>query len=302
MNKVSFSETEAFLALTDCGGFGAAGRELGVTQSTISRRVASLEARIGLMLVQRTTRRVTLTEAGLTYANELREVLFRLQSAEARLQNQATEPEGLLRITMPTAFGRLYVLPCIARLAERFPRLRFEVDLSDRYVDLLDGSFDVAVRLDSVEQSGIELKPVSAFGLRLCASPGYVNRHGLPENPADLSAHAYLALRTYAPRLHWGAFWRGRKVELDLMPRITASDTTALRSLVLNGAGLAVLPTYLILADLAAGTIIDALPGLGLPKGQMFAAYPRHQSSLNKVNVFVEELIRGLSAAPPITT
>jgi len=292
MNKANFSEAEAFLALADFGGFGAAGRELGVTQSTISRRVAALEARIGRSLVQRTTRRVTLTEAGQTYANELRDVLLRLQDAEARVQDQAAEPEGLLRVTMPTAFGRICVLPCIARLSERYPRLRFEVDLSDRYVDLLDGMYDVAVRLDPSHQPGIEIRPIQTFGSLLCASPAYARQHGLPATPSDLSAHAFLAMRTYAPRLKWRALWRGKRVDIDLAPRITASDATALRSLVIEGAGLAVLPSYLVAGDLAAGTMIDALPGLGFPSREMFVAYPRYRCELSKVKALVDELAR----------
>src|SRR3954469_7757254 len=133
MKKASFSEAEAFLALSDQRGFGAAARELGVTQSTISRRIAGLEARIGQRLVERTTRRVALTEAGIAYAAELRDILLRLENADARLQSRTAEPEGLLRITMPTALGRASVLPCLSRLAARYPRLRFELDLSDRY-------------------------------------------------------------------------------------------------------------------------------------------------------------------------
>ncbi|MDX6007293.1 LysR family transcriptional regulator [Cupriavidus necator] len=292
MNKANFSEAEAFLAVADFGGFGAAGRELGVTQSTISRRIAALEARMGRMLVQRTTRRVSLTEAGQTYANELRDVLLHLQDAEARVQNQAAEPEGLLRVTMPTAFGRICVLPCIARLAERYPRLRFDVDLSDRYADLLDGSYDVAVRLDASHQTGVVTSVVQSFGLLLCASPGYERQHGLPASPTDLSTHTYLALRTYAPRLKWNSHWRGKKVEVDLTPRIIVSDSTSLRNLVIAGAGLAVLPTYLVAEDLAAGFLVDALPGLGLPRRDMYVAYPRHRGDLSKVKVFVDELSR----------
>lgn len=292
MDKASFSEAEAFLAVADFGGFGAAGRELGVTQSTISRRIAALEARIGRTLVQRTTRRVSLTEAGQIYADALRDVLLHLRNAEALVQNQAAEPEGLLRVTMPTAFGRICVLPCIARLAERYPRLRFDVDLSDRYVDLLDDSYDVAVRLDGSPQTGVVTSPVHTFGLLLCASPEYARRHGLPRSPTELGAHRYLAMRTYAPRLKWSARWHGKKVDVDLAPLITANDSTTLRNLVIAGAGIAVLPTYLVAEDLAAGTVVDALPGLDLPRRSMYVAYPHPRGDLSKVRAFVDELTR----------
>src|SRR5690242_20065943 len=147
MNKASFSEAEAYLAVVDHGGFGAAARELGVTQSTISRRIAALEQRIGKRLVERTTRRVTLTEAGLAFANDLRDVLARLAEAEGRVQSQGPEAEGLLRITMPTAYGRTVVLPRLAVLGQRHPKLRFELDLSDRYADILEEGYDLAIRI-----------------------------------------------------------------------------------------------------------------------------------------------------------
>ncbi len=292
MKKASFLEAEAFLAVADRGGFGAAARELGVTQSTISRRIAGLEARIGLRLIERTTRRVALTEAGLSYSGELRDVLMRLENAEARVQTQMAEPEGLLRVTMPTAYGRACVLPRIARLAGRYPRLRFALDLSDRYVDLLDGAFDVAVRLASPPQSGVDVRRIGSYGLRLCASPDYLAKNARPAVPSDIAGHDCLALRTYAPRVGWSAEWQGRSFEMEVSPRMIVSDMTALHRMVLAGAGLAVLPAYLADDDMAAGRLVDVLPGLGLSRLEMFVAYPRDRASLRKVAVLLDELSR----------
>ena len=145
MNRPNFSEAEAFLAVVDHGGFAAAARELGVTQSTVSRRISALELRIGKRLVERTTRRVTLTEAGLAFAHDLRDVLTRLADAEGRVQSDSAEPSGLLRVTMPTAYGRTCVIPRLAVLANRYPRLRFELDLSDRYADIHEEGFDLSL-------------------------------------------------------------------------------------------------------------------------------------------------------------
>jgi DNA-binding transcriptional LysR family regulator len=292
MKKASFSEAEAFLAVADHHGFGAAARELGVTQSTISRRIAGLESRIGLRLIERTTRRVALTEAGVSYASELRDVLLRLENADAHVQNRTAEPEGLLRVTMPTAFGRACVLPCLVRLADRYAGLRFELDLSDRYVDLLDGNIDVAIRLATSPQSGIDTRRIGSFALHLCASPSYVAEHGLAASPADISSHRCIALRTYAPRIAWQLAWQGRTVDIELSPRMIVSDLTALHSLVLAGAGIAVLPSYLVASDMKAGRLVDALPGLGLPDVDVFTAYPRDRGRLRKVAVLLDELGR----------
>lgn len=290
MNTTSLAEVEAFLAVADCHSFGKAARELGVAQSTTSRRVANLEARLGRQLVARTTRRVSLTDAGVAYAAELREILARLESADARLQGRSVAPEGVLRVTMPTSFGRVCVLPCIARLAARHPRLRFEVDLSDRYVDLLDGRWDLAIRMSSSAQSGIRVEQIFSYDLALCAAPSYLAARGSPSEPADLASHDCLAQRAYAPRVNWAVTWRERRMNLQITPRISVTDSTSLRALTLDGAGLAVLPSYLCAADLESGRLVKALPGLGFPGGQVFAAFLRHRADDPRIRALLDEI------------
>ncbi|MBK4999677.1 LysR family transcriptional regulator [Pseudomonas sp. S31] len=293
MNKPSLADAEAFLAVAACNSFGSAARELGVAQSTISRRVSNLEARLGQQLVLRTTRTVSLTDAGTSYATDLREVLAKLSSADARLRSGLRKVEGILRVTLPSSFGRTVVLPRIAELTTRFPGLRFEVDLSDRYVDLLDGEYDVAVRLAAPEQSGVSYEKLTSFGLALCAAPVYLERHGQLSELTELDRHACLAQRVYAPVISFPVYWRGQKITLVVNPRITVSDSTSLRSLALGGAGLAVLPRYLVEDDLAHGTLVEALPGLEFARYDVFAAFLRHKKSSENVKVFLDAL-RGL--------
>ena len=290
MNKASFSEAEAYLAVVDRGGFGAAARELGVTQSTISRRIAALEARIGKRLVERTTRRVTLTEAGLAFANDLRDVLARLAEAEGRVQSEGSEVEGLLRVTMPTAYGRTSVLPRLAVLAKRYPRLRFELDLSDRYVDILEEGYDLAIRIAEPTQSGLVSERIDRFSLHVCAAPDYMAKHPPVERPQDLAAHACIVQRTYAPRSKWRFEWSGDLIDIEIAPRIIASDMMAVRALVLDATGVAILPSYLAHDDLASGRLIEVLDDAGLPAINVFASFPHHRSGLSKIKVMVEEL------------
>lgn len=294
MNKASFSEAEAYLAVVDRGGFGAAARELGVTQSTVSRRIAALEQRIGKRLVERTTRRVTLTEAGLTFANDLRDVLARLADAEGRVQSEGSEVEGLLRVTMPTAYGRTAVLPRLAVLAKHHPRLRFELDLSDRYVDILEEGYDLAIRIAEPTQSGLVSERIDRFTLHVCASPDYVKTHPPIERPQDLAAHACIVQRTYAPRSKWRFEWSGDLIEIEIAPRIIASDMMAVRSLALDAAGVGILPSYLARDDLAFGRLVEVLGEAGLPAINVFVAFPHHRAGLSKIKVVVEELRRGL--------
>lgn len=298
MNRASFSEAEAFLAVVDRGGFGAAARELGVTQSTVSRRISTLETRLGKRLVERTTRRITLTEAGLAFASDLRDVLTRLADAEGRVQSEGSEPQGLLRITMPTAYGRTVVLPRLASLAKRYPRLRFELDLSDRYADILEEGFDVAIRNAEPTQTGLVSQRIDRYALHLCAAPEYLAKHKPIERPQDIVDHACIVLRTYAPRSRWRFEWSGDLVEIEISPRIVASDMMAVRTLTLEGAGVAILPSFLARKDIASGKLAELLTEAGLPAINVFASVPHHRASLSKIAVLMAELQRG-SGKPP---
>jgi DNA-binding transcriptional LysR family regulator len=292
MNRASFSEAEAFLAVVDRGGFGAAARELGVTQSTISRRISALEMRLGKRLVERTTRRITLTEAGLAFAGNLRDVLARLADAEGRVQSEGSEPEGVLRVTMPTAYGRTMVLPHVSALAQRYPRLRFELDLSDRYTDILEEGFDVAIRNTEPTQTGLVSQRIDRFTLHVCASPDYLAKHKPIQQPQDLVDHSTIVLRTYAPRSRWRFEWSGDPIQIDISPRIIASDMMAVRSMTLDGGGVSILPSFLASEDIERGKLVALLPEAGLPAINVFASFPHHRANLSKIKVLIAKIQR----------
>ena len=292
MNRASFSEAEAFLAVVDRGGFGAAARELGVTQSTVSRRISALEMRLGKRLVERTTRRITLTEAGLAFASNLRDVLTRLADAECRVQSEGSEPEGVLRVTMPTAYGRTMVLPRVAALAQRYPRLRFELDLSDRYADILDEGFDLAIRNAEPTQTGLVSQRIDRYTLHVVAAPEYLAKHKPIERPQDLVDHSSIVLRTYAPRSRWRFEWSSDLIEIEISPSIIASDMMAVRSMTLEGAGVAILPSFLAREDISCGKLTELLPEAGLPAINVFASFPHHRANLSKIKVLIAELQR----------
>ncbi len=295
MNNTSLADVEAFLAVATFNSFGAAARELGLAQSTVSRRISNLEARLGHRLILRTTRKVTLTDSGVHYAADLREVVTRLEAADARLQSDSPEVEGILRITMPTAFGRTSILPIISSLASQYQRLRFELDLSDRYVDILDGEFDIAIRMTPSTQSGTRCELIHDFALTLCASPRYLEVNGHVRNLADLEKHAFLAQRVYAPSVTFPITWQGHKQTLQINPRISVSDATALKSLCLNGSGLGVLPSYLIEDEIASGDLVQALDELQFNDHHFYAVYPRHKEGLPTIKALLESLKEGLS-------
>ncbi|MFT3801982.1 MAG: LysR family transcriptional regulator [Burkholderiaceae bacterium] len=286
----SLTGVEAFLAVAGQGSFSLAARELGVTQSTISRRIAVLEKQIGERLIERTTRRVALTEGGEAYARELRDALSQLNDAHAKARNRSSEPEGLVRITMPTALGRMRVVPRLARLSARYPKLRFDLDLSDRYVDMLEGSYDVAVRMSDMHRSGLSVEQIGTFGIGLYASEQYGRQYGLPATLDALNAHRVLALRTYSARTEWRAERDGSSLSIKVVPWITATDSLALKTLTLAGAGIAMLPSYLLSDELETGRLIRLLPDLSFASPKVFVVYLTHRRELAKTQVVLDAL------------
>lgn len=290
MNKPSLADIEAFLKVASTRSFGLAGRELGVSQSTISRRVANLEASLGHRLVIRTTRKVDLTGAGTRYSADLQDVMVRLQEAATRLSNRSSDVEGLVRITMPTAFGRAYVLPRVAQLAADHLKLRFELDLSDRYVDLTDNEFDIAVRMTAPDQTGLRHEQIQTFGLTLCASPDYVATHDSPADILDIQNHAWLAQRVYATAKTHQVVWKNQKMTLDIKPRLSVSDSTSLKALCLMGLGLAVLPNYLIENELSKGELVQVMDDLQFEQLPVYAVYAGHKKEWPSIAVVLHAL------------
>lgn len=292
MNEIGLAGYEAFLAVADGGGFGIAARELGTTQSTVSRRVAQLEARLGVKLIARTTRAVALTPAGQIFVGELRDSLSRLKDAEALIAGAEAQVAGLLRITMPSAFGRSRVTPLIGKLMTEYPRLRFELDLSDRYVDLQSDRFDLAIRFSDEAPSGWSSQKIGGVQAKLCASPSYLERAGAPADPAALSDHRLLAARTYAPRTTW-TFFSGRRPEtIQISPAAIVSDFSAMLALTIAGGGVAGLPDYLADPALAAGDLVELFPESLRVATPIFVMSPSELTHVPRIQIVVAALRR----------
>ena len=259
MSEDQLATIDALLAIIDMGSFGGAARMLGLTQSTISRRIAQLEGRLGVRLLARTTRHVSLTPSGEAFAEQARRAISLLRGAEAELGAGETIAAGLVRITAPTAFGRACLVPVLAELTEAHPALQIDLDLSDRYLDLQSSGVDLAIRLSDDAPSGWMSVDLGAVPVRLCASPAYIAKHGVPVTPDQIAAHRLLAAKTYTARTKWSFRWKGRLQHLDISPFFIVSDFTALAALVRAGVGISALPAYLSDDDIASGQLVNVL-------------------------------------------
>jgi len=304
MNNTTLQDAETFLKVLDVGGFAAAARELGIAQSTVSRRVSELEQRLGQRLLVRTTRRLLLTDAGERYGGAVRTLLNGLADAEAALNDGNAAAQGPLRITVSSGYGRARVLPALVTFAERHPGVRFDIDLSDRYVDILSEGYDFAVRFAEPSTSGLQAAAIGRVHRMLCASPNFLSAHQV-RSPADLIPERCLVQRTYAPRTVWPVRYRDAVHQVQLRPLMTLNNIEALHDMALAGMGIAALPDFLVENDLAPGRLRSLAPAMSLASARVFLVWPRHKGGIRRIHALrshLEGALFGVEAQPAAGT
>ncbi|MGH8729428.1 MAG: LysR family transcriptional regulator [Burkholderiales bacterium] len=290
---------ESFAVVARRLSFVAAAEELGVSASALSRRIRHLEASLQTRLFQRTTRHVSLTEAGTVYLRYVTEALSHIADGEAAVSGYATEPRGRLRIAAPNLFGQLHLAPRLPKFLRRNPQLNLDVSFSDWAVDLVSAGYDVAVRIGVLESSDLVARKLAVVRRVLCASPEYLTRHGRPEDPRELPNHPCLKVSTYPAHNEWRLQGNKKTVDVAISPVIRADNSEALRQAALAGCGIALMPTFVAGEDLKAGRLIQILPDWEAPKSWVWAAYPHARFLPLKVRVFVDFLVAEFGDIPP---
>ena len=292
------AELEAFAAVAETGGFTAAGRTLGRTTSAVSKQIQSLEARLGVRLLHRTTRRVSLSEIGIAFRDRVQGVLNDLDEAETAVAQLHEEPRGLLRVSVPTDFGRLHLADTLARFALRHADIRLEVDFSDRFVDVVEDSFDIVIRIANLADSTLVARRMGPCRRVLCAAPAYLEANGHPAHPSELSGHSVIG---YAYEQTRGWRFRGTEQEemtVSVSPRHRANNGEMIRSMLLRGMGIALLPTFLIADDLRAGRL-EALFMDRLEADTVIWAVTVHRKLLStKVRLLLDHLVSDYGENP----
>lgn len=278
-----------FVRVAQHSGFAAAARGLRMSTAAVSKHVAALESRVGTRLFDRTTRRVSLTEAGRLYLERCIECLQAVEDADASVGELAKAPKGVLRATAPLDFADP-LMPVIAELLASHPDMRVELTLSDRVLDMVEERIDVGVRVASALDGGYVARPIARTGLVLVGSPEYLRAHGRPAKPADLDAHGFVVFSEPKPRLEYELARGRRKARVRLRPVITTNAGGAIISALRNGVGLGVAPSFLVHRELGSGVLEPVLLDWTLPALRVFAVYPHRRFLSPKVRVFVEAL------------
>lgn len=260
MNGTEFEQITAFLAAVEHGGFTAAGQMLGRDGSILSRRVTALEKRLGVRLMERTTRRLALTEAGEAFHQRMRVALEALQEVEQDTAAAATGVRGTLRIALPATFGRMWVAPILPAFLATYPDLAVETAFGDRFVDLVAESFDVAVRIGTLTDSRLVARRLAPSRRLLCASPAYLQAHGTPVRPADLAQHACLGFSRLASHPLWLLRDGDKATAIRITGPLVTDDAQSLVQAAASGTGIAMVSDWLVGPELCSGRLVPVLP------------------------------------------
>ncbi|MGO4728748.1 MULTISPECIES: LysR family transcriptional regulator [unclassified Inquilinus] len=294
--RANLNEVLVFLAVVDAGSFVAGGQAMGLTRSAAGKAVGRLEDRLGARLLNRTTRTLSLTDEGRVFYDRGQRILAAVDEAEASVAGNAGTPRGLLRLTVPDAFGRLVILPLLARYLAAWPELQVEVSFTDRRADIVEEGFDLAVRIGGANSdSRLVSRVVGRHRAVLCAAPSYIAARGEPAGIDDLERHDRLIFRSRG-RSH---IWRFRDddggwARVQGSGRLRLDSGEALRDAAVAGLGLALLPDFLVAGDVAAGRLRHLLPGLDAGDVEILAIYPSRRLLEPRVRRFIDLMVAEL--------
>lgn len=294
-----FKEIAAFLAVVETGSFAAAARRVGRDASILSRRITSLEARLGARLIERTTRRLLVTEAGQRLAIRMRSSFGAMAEAEEEVREAASQPTGLLRLALPSSFGRLWIAPILPSFLQRYPGVKVETRYADRYVDLVAEGIDAAVRIGDLSDSGLVSRKLADSRRLICASPAYLAVRGAPDIPADLATHACLAFTKMAGFPFW-QFRRGEETaRVPVSGPLLSDEPEDLLHAALCGHGVIMASEWVVGRQLAMGRLVELLPDWSvLGEGGVHLLRPSGRFTPAKVRVFADWIAAAMSPPP----
>jgi DNA-binding transcriptional LysR family regulator len=294
-------EMTVFAQVVEDGSFTAAARSLRLSPSAVSKLVARLEDRLGVRLIQRTTRRLALTAEGRLFHDRCREILDEIAAAEELVAGSRLRPRGTLRVGLSHGFGMSQIVPLVARFAERYPEVELQLAFADRRVDLVAQGLDLAIRLGPVQDEALIARRLCEHGRIVCAAPSYLARHGTPATPADLARHNCILFDQPDYLNRWPFKHPDGTIERVRVRGTARSDSgDALYQLLLNGLGVAWAADFLALPDVAAGRLVPLLGPFAFDeRTPVHAVYPQRRHLPAKVRVFIDFLLEQLGPVPP---
>jgi len=293
-----FQSLSVFVAVADKASFSAAAKELGMSRNMASRHVMALEEHLSARLINRTTRRVSLTSLGAAYCERARAILTELAAADREASLQSLTPRGTLRINAPVAFGARHVAPALKAYMDHFTEVELELTLNDRYVDLVAEGYDLAIRIGRLADSGLIARRLGEIGVILCASPAYLAAHGTPQHPRDLTRHECLGYAYASHRDVWHFTGPEGEIAVKVRPRLWSNNGDALTAAAIAGCGIVPQPDFLVRDGLIDGRLERILDGYALTGLGVYAIYPHARQLSLRVRTFIDHLLASFTPAP----
>ncbi|MES0871085.1 LysR family transcriptional regulator [Pseudovibrio sp. SCP19] len=293
------SALPVFVMVVEHQGFAAAARELGVSKSAVSKRITLLEEHLGARLLNRSTRNVSLTEAGELYYARAVDALEAAKEAENAVAQMQGKPKGRLKINVPMTFGRLHIAPLIPKFLKLNPEISVDMIMDDRTVDLVDGGFDLAIRGGRLKDSSLIARKIAPCLNVLAASPQYLEEHGTPATPQDLQAHNCLHYAYFSDQHEWTLEGPERQIRVETSGNYQVNNGDALTTAVLGGCGIGRLTTFVAGEYIRSGALTQVLPNYTLPTQTMYAVYPNRKYLPTKTRVFIDFISEQIGSDRP---
>ena len=294
-----FLEMQTFNAVVDAGSFVKAADALDLSKAAVSRYVVDMETRLGVRLLHRTTRKLSLTEEGQVFYARSKELLAELQEAEDEVTARVDAASGLLRINAPFTFGILHLAPLWGAFKALHPKVSLDVTLADRLVDLVEEGYDVAIRIARLENSSLVSKRLATTRIVLCASPQYLAQYGTPQHPSELIDHAIISYSYRSAKDEWTFTGPQGSVSVKTKPCIHTNNGDTCRAAALAHQGVILQPTFLVGQDLADGTLVELMPGYRSEELGIYAVYPTRKHVSAKVRALIEFLAAHFAGRGP---
>ncbi|RZM79622.1 LysR family transcriptional regulator [Leptolyngbya iicbica] len=286
-----FDSMRAFAQVVESGGFAAAARQMGLSRSAVNKLVMNLEEALKVQLLQRTTRKVTPTATGLAFYERCIAILADVAEAELAVSNLQTKPQGQLRINAPMTFGTRHLAPLLAQFLRQYPDLHVELSLSDRFIDPIEEGFDVTLRIARpTSMANLIVQTLAPAPVILCAAPDYLRDRQPPQIPSDLADHPCLAYGHLATDNQWTLVGPDGEHKITISGPLCANNGEVLQAAAVQGLGIALLPRFIVQADLAAGRLQQVMPAYEAPKISICVLYPVNRHLSTKVQLLVDFL------------
>ncbi|MDD3445216.1 MAG: LysR family transcriptional regulator [Zavarzinia sp.] len=294
-----FEEMQVFATAVRLGGFSAAGRQLDLSPSAVSKLVTRLEARLGVRLVNRTTRAVSPTEAGQQFFERCQDILGQVEAAEDALSDHGRSPKGTLRISSTPGFAQHRLLPLLADFQAHHPSLRLELQLTGQAIDLVAERVDLAIRLGPLKETSLIARPLGESRRQVCAAPAYLARHGIPRVPEDLRGHNCLRLSTSRDFNQWHFHGPAGETLIEVEGNFVTDNVEALYGYALQGGGIVRLSSFMVRQAIDDGRLVPLLQPFEMARQQIHLVYPHRRHLAPKVRVFVDFLLAAYGGDPP---